>query len=136
YLDLVRGAVDNVAALGPASALTGPVARGDHDTVARHLAALDPAERTAYEVLSAEAQRLVASRTAAESRPVGSGGVMATGRELGRRPITVVDRVARLRKELEAARGEGRTVGLVPTMGYLHDGHAALIRQARAECDV
>lgn len=31
--------------------------------------------------------------------------------------------------------GRGR-VGLVPTMGYLHEGHATLIRRARAECDV
>lgn len=34
----------------------------------------------------------------------------------------------------EALAGPGR-VGLVPTMGYLHEGHAALIRRARAECD-
>src|SRR5205823_4014841 len=119
FLDLVRGAVDNAAALGPAAALTGPVARGDHDTVARHLAALDPSERAAYEAMSAEAQRLVSTRAASETRPV-----------------TVVDRIARLRKELDAARAGGRTVGLVPTMGYLHDGHAALIGRARAECDV
>lgn len=39
-------------------------------------------------------------------------------------------------QELRAAlRGAGR-VGLVPTMGYLHEGHATLLRRARAECDV
>ena len=37
---LIRATVDNVAALGPEGALTGPVARGDRETVARHLEAL------------------------------------------------------------------------------------------------
>lgn len=59
YLDLVRGTVDNVAALGPAAALTGPVRRGDTATVAAHLAALDPSERPAYEALADAARRLV-----------------------------------------------------------------------------
>jgi predicted short-subunit dehydrogenase-like oxidoreductase (DUF2520 family) len=59
YLDLVRGTVDNVAALGPAAALTGPVARGDEATIGRHLAALDPAERPAYEAMADAARRLV-----------------------------------------------------------------------------
>jgi predicted short-subunit dehydrogenase-like oxidoreductase (DUF2520 family) len=59
YLDLVRQTVDNVAALGPADALTGPVRRGDTATVARHLAALDESERPAYEALADAARRLV-----------------------------------------------------------------------------
>jgi predicted short-subunit dehydrogenase-like oxidoreductase (DUF2520 family) len=58
YFDLVRGAVDDVEALGGPAALTGPAARGDVDTVARHVAALPPAERRLYEVLAAECRRL------------------------------------------------------------------------------
>lgn len=49
YLDLARGSLENVAALGAADALTGPVRRGDRATVARHLAALPPDERALYE---------------------------------------------------------------------------------------
>jgi predicted short-subunit dehydrogenase-like oxidoreductase (DUF2520 family) len=60
FLSLVRGTVDNVAALGPAGALTGPVARGDWATVERHLAALPEEERPAYEAMVAEARRLLA----------------------------------------------------------------------------
>ncbi len=58
YLDLARGALDDVAAVGPARALTGPVSRGDWDTVSRHLEAVDPAERPAYALLADAARRL------------------------------------------------------------------------------
>lgn len=59
FLDLAAGSLDDVAALGPAAALTGPVRRGDLETVARHLAALPPTEREAYRVMSELAARLV-----------------------------------------------------------------------------
>lgn len=59
FLDLSRGSIDNVATLGPASALTGPVARGDLDTVRSHLAALPESEREAYLALARAAARLV-----------------------------------------------------------------------------
>ncbi|MGB7588425.1 MAG: pantoate--beta-alanine ligase [Solirubrobacterales bacterium] len=41
-----------------------------------------------------------------------------------------------LRAMLAEARRSGQAVGLVPTMGYLHEGHLSLLRAARAECDV
>lgn len=58
YLALARGALDDVVALGPAAALTGPVRRGDHATVERHLQALPDDERSAYRALAEEAGRL------------------------------------------------------------------------------
>jgi predicted short-subunit dehydrogenase-like oxidoreductase (DUF2520 family) len=62
YADLVRQTVDNVFALGPDAALTGPVRRGDEATVAGHVAALDPSERAAYEAMADAARRLVPVR--------------------------------------------------------------------------
>jgi pantoate--beta-alanine ligase len=50
--------------------------------------------------------------------------------------MRTVRTVAELRRLLTPERRAGRRIGLVPTMGYFHDGHLSLMRRARADTDV
>jgi pantoate--beta-alanine ligase len=50
-------------------------------------------------------------------------------------PTPVVTTVTEIRAAVAAARSRSQSVGLVPTMGALHEGHAALIQAARTHCD-
>lgn len=49
--------------------------------------------------------------------------------------MEIATTIPQVRAQVRAWRKEGLTVGLVPTMGYLHEGHASLIRQSVAQCD-
>ena len=117
---LMRGVIDN------GFELTGPIARGDWETVDRHLAAIRaerPELERLYSVL-AEATAAIAGTKLPGERQVERAG---SGKP------TVCRTIRDVRSELES-RGAG-SVGLVPTMGSLHEGHLSLLRAARAECD-
>ncbi len=61
---------------------------------------------------------------------VDGSGVVAPAR------VAVIETVDRYSAALDAVRASGRTVGVVPTMGALHEGHRSLIERAARECDV
>ena len=50
--------------------------------------------------------------------------------------MKVIQKIVELQNELFSYRKENKTIGLVPTMGALHDGHASLVKQSVKENDI
>ena len=52
------------------------------------------------------------------------------------RSMKIIDTISEIKIQLQGYRKKGKTIGLVPTMGALHDGHAALVKKCVAENDI
>src|SRR5205085_6369970 len=50
--------------------------------------------------------------------------------------MEIIQRVLQMKEISKKARSEGKVFGLIPTMGFLHEGHMALVREARKMSDV
>jgi pantoate--beta-alanine ligase len=49
--------------------------------------------------------------------------------------MKIISNVEELRSEIQSVKNAGRTIGFVPTMGALHDGHISLVERSVSEND-
>lgn len=78
-LPLLRGTLDNIEQLGVRAAVTGPIARGDVDTVRLHLARLSPGDRVLYSGLGLELLRLAQAAGLDEARAAEIESLLVSG---------------------------------------------------------
>jgi pantoate--beta-alanine ligase len=50
--------------------------------------------------------------------------------------MKVIENIRNIKAEIKRLKGEGKTVGLVPTMGFLHEGHISLVKRSVADNDI
>ena len=50
--------------------------------------------------------------------------------------MIILHTIQEIRQFVRDHRAQGRTIGFVPTMGYLHEGHLSLVREAKDQCDI
>jgi pantoate--beta-alanine ligase len=50
--------------------------------------------------------------------------------------MQIVNNISEIQEWCREKKLEGKKIGLVPTMGYLHEGHLSLVREARRDCDI